>query len=60
MKTMTIEEWGNAIYSQTFKVLYIEYDRGMTRILDTTTNTVYSVTYDNEKQKLILEKCDDQ
>lgn len=60
MKEMTIEEWGNAIYSKIFKVLYIEYERGMTTVFDTLTDTTYNVTFDSEKQKLILEKLDDE
>lgn len=60
MKKMTVEEWGNAIFSKVFKVLYVNYDDGATIVFDTQTDTTYSVTFDDKKQKLILEKLDDE
>ena len=60
MKEMTIDEWGNAIFSKIFNVLYVKYDEGTTIVFDTLTNITYSVTFDSEKQKLILEELDDE
>ena len=60
MKEMTIDEWGNAIFSKIFNVLYVKYDEGATIVFDTLTNITYSVTFDSEKQKLILEELDDE
>lgn len=60
MKEMTIEEWGNAIFSKIFNVLYVNYDEGATIVFDTLTTTTYSVTYDTVKNRLILEELDDE
>lgn len=60
MKELTLNEWGNAIFTKQFTVLHVYYDRGVTVILDTKTDIMYSVTYNTITMKLELEEIDNE
>jgi len=49
---MTIEEWGNAIFTKKFKVLNIQYDLGMTIVLDVKTDIKYTAVYNGKTMQL--------
>ena len=61
MKTlheMTVDEWGNKIFSKAFIVKMINYDDGETIVYDTIEKITYSATYNGKN--IILKALDDE